>query len=256
MDAEPRVTPLASREGEQPLQVARISQSRHMSEGAAYAPRSEGQDNARTSRVVEKASGVDWSTYETGRLLFDRTYAQLYLNGGAISASSVRNQYVDGATYVMRALPNDLEPVEFSQLQNALAGKLQADWRSPSPRRAKGNLLSRSITFLMLRCAFFLSFILPILMDLLDRFLRYEREHHVVQKLFVGTGQAIESVGEQGLDLKDAIVRFSQRRLGSTLFAGFIWIAEGVVQGVSEGAGRSAVIVGSAVALRSDEVGR
>jgi hypothetical protein len=90
------------------------------------------------------------------------------------------------------------------------------------------------------------------LMGLSDRFLQHEREHHVIQKLLVNSGRTIESVGERGLDLKEAIVRFGQGRVGAAFFGGITWVAEGVVQGISEGAGRSVVIVGSAVALRSD----
>jgi hypothetical protein len=89
-------------------------------------------------------------------------------------------------------------------------------------------------------------------MSLSDRFLQYEREHHVIQNLFASSGQAIESAGERGLDLKEALVRFGQGRVGAALFGGVTWVAEGVVQGISEGAGRSAVIVGSAIAIKSD----
>ena len=93
-------------------------------------------------------------------------------------------------------------------------------------------------------------------MGLSDRFLQYEREHHVIQKLFASSGQAIESAGERGLDLKEVLVRFGLGRVGAALFSGVTWVAEGVVQGISEGAGRSAVIVGSAIAIKSDGLER
>ena len=186
-------------------------------------------------------------------MLVNRAYSQASRNGEMINASAVRSQHIHGLVYLLRALPDDLEPVEVRQLQNALPEELDTDWMLSSTRRAKGNLLSRGITFVMLRFAVFLSFLLPILISLSDRLLQYEREHHVIQKVFASSGQAIESVGERGLDLKEAIVRFGRGRVGSALFGGVTWVAVGVVQGISEGAGRSAVIVGSAIALRPEE---
>jgi hypothetical protein len=218
----------------------------------AFASGSEGVGSARTLTGMETASGVDWFTAETGLMLVNRAYSQASRSGEIINASAVRSQHIHGLVYLLRALPYDLEPVEVRQLQNALPDELQADWRSSSPQQARGNMLSRSITFVMLQCAVFLSFLLPILMGLSDRFLQHEREHHVIQKLLVNSGRTIESVGERGLDLKEAIVRFGQGRVGAAFFGGITWVAEGVVQGISEGAGRSVVIVGSAVALRSD----
>ena len=255
--ADTRVPPLASREAQPSLQITRTRQSRPLSEASvSSASGCEGLGSARASTAPERASGVDWFTAETGLLLVNRAYAQAARSEEMMIASLVRSQHIHGLTYLLQALPNDLGPVEVRQLQNALPDELQAEWRPSSPGRANGNLLSRGITFVMLQCAIFLSLLLPILMRLSNRFLQYEREHHIVQNLFASTGQAIESVGEQGLDLKDAIVRFSQRRVGSALFGGLTWVAEGVVQGISEGAGRSAVIVVSAVATRSDELQR
>jgi hypothetical protein len=256
-NTDTRVLSLAPREEIHPLHSARIRQSRPVSEGTmTLASGSQGVGTARTLTGTETASGINWFTAETGLLLVNRAYSQASRNGEMISASAVRSQHIHGLVYLLQALPHDLEPVEVRQLQNALPDELQVDWRSSSPRRARGNMLSRSIAFIMLQCAIFLSFLLPVLMGLSDRCLQYEREHHVIQKLLASGGQALESAGERGLDLKDTVVRFGQGRVGAALLRGATWVAEGVVQGISEGAGRSAVIVGTAVALRSNELER
>ena len=255
--ADAVVAPLSIRDGSQPLQIARTRQSRPVSEGIiTFAPDSEGAGSTQALARTEASSGIDWFMAETGLMLVNRAYSQAFRNGEMTNSSAVRSQHIHGLVYLLRALPDDLEPVEVRQLQNALPVELQADWRSSSPRRGRGNVLSRSITFVMLQCAIFLSFLLPILMGLSDRFLKYEREHHVIQKLFASSGQAIESAGERGLDLKEALIRFGQGRVGAALLGGVTWIAEGVVQGISEGAGRSAVIVGSAIAIKSDGIKR
>jgi hypothetical protein len=251
------VTPLTIRDGPQPLQITRTRQSRPVSEGTiAVASDSEGVGSARALTRTEASSGIDWFMAETGLMLVNRAYSQASRNGEMTNSSAVRSQHIHGLVYLLRALPDDLEPVEVRQLQNALPDELQADWRLSSPGRGRGNVLSRSITFVMLQCAIFLSSLLPILMGLSDRFLQYEREHHLIQNLFASSGQAIESVGERGLDLKEALVRFGRGRVGAALFGGVTWVAEGVVQGISEGAGRSAVIVGSAIAIKSDRLER
>lgn len=213
----------------------------------------EGVGSARFLAGTETTSGIDWFTVETGLILVNRAYSRASRSGEMTSGSAVRSQHIHGLVYLLQALPHDLEPVEVRQLQNALPDQLQMDWRSFPPRQRKGNMLSRGITFVMLQCAIFLSFILPLLMGLSDRCLQYEREHHVIQKLLTNSGQALETAGEKGLDVKDAILRFGQGRVGAALFGGVTWVAEGIVQGIAEGAGRSAVIVGSAIALRSEE---
>jgi hypothetical protein len=255
--ADTVVTPLSIRDGSQPLQITRTRQSRPVSEGTiTFASDSEGAGGVQALARTEASSGIDWFMAETGLMLVNRAYSQAFRNGEMTNSSAVRSQHIHGLVYLLRALPDDLEPVEVRQLQNALPVELQADWRSSSPRRGRGNVLSRSITFVMLQCAIFLSFLLPILMGLSDRFLKYEREHHVIQNLFASSGQAIESAGERGLDLKEALIRFGQGRVGAALLGGVTWVAEGVVQGISEGAGRSAVIVGSAIAIKSDGLKR
>jgi hypothetical protein len=213
----------------------------------------EGVGSARLLTGTETTSGIDWFTAETGLMLVNRAYSHASRSGEMADGPAIRSQHIHGLVYLLQALPHDLEPIEIRQLQNALPEELQIDWQSFSPRRRKGNMLSRGITFVMLQCAVFLSFILPVLIGLSDRCLQYERENHVIQKLLANSGQALESVGEKGLDMKDAILRFGQGRVGAALFGGVTWVAEGIVQGITEGAGRSAVIVGSAVALRSEE---
>jgi hypothetical protein len=251
------VAPLRIRDGPQPLQMTRTRQPRPISEGTiAFASGSEGAGSAHTLAQTEALSGIDWFTAETGLILVNRAYSQAFRKAEMTNSLAVRSQHIHGLVYLLRALPDDLEPVEVRQLQSALPVELQADWRSCPPRRGRGNVLSRSITFVMLQCAIFLSFLLPILMGLLDRFLQYEREHHVVQKLCASSGQVIASGSKRGGDLKEALVRFGQGRFGAALFRGVSWIAEGVVQGISEGAGRSAVIVGSAIAIKSDGLKR
>ena len=217
------------------------------------ASRAEGAGNARLLTGTEATSGIDWFTAETGLILVNRAYAYASRSGEMTNGSAARSQHIHGLVYLLQALPHDLEPVEVRQLQNALPDELQMDWRSFPQRQRKGNMLSRGITFVMLQGAVFLSFILPGLIGLSDRCLQYERENHIIQKLLANSGQALEAAGEKGLDVKDAILRFGQGRVGAALFGGVTWVAEGIVQGITEGAGRSAVIVGSAVALRSEE---
>lgn len=203
---------------------------------------------------TETTSGIDWFTAETGLILVNRAYSQASRNGEMINASAIRAQHIHGLVYLLQAIPRDLEPVEVRQLQSAIPDELRMDPRHPSTRQSRGNMLSRGIAFVMLQCALFLSFLLPVVTGLSDPFLRYEREHQVVQKLLASSGQTLEFVGEKGLDMKDAIIRFGQGRVGTALWGGVTWVAEGIVQGITEGAGRSAVIVGSAIASRSEEL--
>lgn len=202
-------------------------------------------------------TGIDWFTTETGLMLCGRAYTQASRNQEVVNPDALRDVYVDGLTYLLRALPSDLTPNQLARINTVLPDMLRSNtngqrngWAASNSRR-NANLLSRGITFVMVQTAIFLSLILPVLMGLLNYCLRYERQHRLVENAFQRSLQGVEALGGRGLDLKDNLLRFSEGRVGGAVFRGLTWVAEGIVQGVSEGAGKSVVVVGSAVASNS-----
>src|SRR5271155_2612253 len=112
-NADAIVAPFAIRDGSQPLQITKTRQSRPVSEGAiAFVSDSEGVGSARALTRTEASSGIDWFTAETGLMLVNRAYSQASRNGGMTNSSAIRSQHIHGLVYLLRALPDDLEPVE------------------------------------------------------------------------------------------------------------------------------------------------
>ncbi len=219
-------------------------------------PVSELQENT-TMIIATTGRGIDWFTTETGFMLCSRAHSQAIRDHGVVDSNALRDHYIDGLTYLLRALPSDLTPLQLGKIDNALPGELRSNaahgrrLRACSDRRMNANILSRGITFVMVQIAVFLSLILPLLMGLLNHCLRYERQHRVLENLFQRSLQGVESLGERGLDLKDSLIRFGDGRVGGAVFRGVTWVAEGVVQGVSEGAGKGVLVVGSVIASDS-----
>ena len=207
----------------------------------------------------ERRGGIDWNTAATGMMLWNSARVQLAC-GTDVNPMTLRSQYIHGLTYLLRALPSDLSELELQEIYNVLPehlrddadGQIRRAYFSGSGSRTKPkNILSRSISFAMLQGAVFVSLVLPFFVTLLDRFFKYERQHQITERVLADSVQRVESLGERGLDLKDAVIRFGQGRFGGAVLRGGAWVAEGVLQGVSEGAGKSIVVVGQAMSASS-----
>lgn len=148
-----------------------------------------------------------------------------------------RSQYIDGLSYMLKALPNDLTLVETGKIRDAFGSSSNRDIHAQPTTSSNGNILSRGTAFVIFQLAVFLSFIVPMFKGLLVYCHGYEREHHVLENLFRKTLQAAEDLSERGSNMEETV-----------MFRGLKWVAQGVVQGVSEGAGKGSVVLGKAVA--------
>jgi len=209
-------------------------------------------DLANLPLASERKGGVDWNTATTGIMLLIRARLQVAYDPAA-SPATLRSQHLHGLTYLLRALPNDMTRLEEEQLREALPLQFRnldgQDWDPAklSLDTVHPNILSRSISYAILQLAVLISVMVPILSALLSWSLQYERQHRVTEQVLSKSLQTMETLGERGLDLKDMMVRFGRGRVGSALLDGMAWVAESVVQGVTDGAGRSVLVVSQAV---------
>ena len=212
-------------------------------------------DLAQLPSVTSRLGGIDWNTATTGVLLWIR--ARLQARQSHANAAALRSQHIHSLTYMLRALPEDMTQVELDIIRDVLppgvSGKTAGmqdrvpRYSNACPERSSAssgsNLLGRSIAFIIVQLALLFSFVLPLLTQFLSLCLRYERRHRLTERALIHGGKALEALGEKGLDLRDVFFRFSEGRVGEAVSKAGTWVANGVVHGVNDGAGKSLVVI-------------
>ena len=183
-----------------------------------------------------EASGVDWNMAGAG--------VRLWLAGRQreedrnADPAFMRSIHIDALKYMHAALPNDLTPAE----TDAIVGSLPAGLRNELEQRertvhgngsaAENNMLRKAVSDSVCSLTAIVIFLLPFLMNLFHKLLKYEREHRWGEKALSNGVATVNALGEHGLDFKDS-------RIGSALLGTGIWIMDGFVGGVNDGLMRS-----------------
>ncbi|KAM0225297.1 hypothetical protein ACHAPA_000664 [Fusarium lateritium] len=191
--------------------------------------------------AMRAASGVHWK--------FARQ------DGGkpAIAEEDVafeRKAFVDGVTYLLKALPQDLDEGELKRIQCALPDQVtQPDLAltrtdhisnqiTPSQPRS---IIHRGVQMTVVNLIFVLSFLAPYLLLLVRYAARLERKYKISEKL-VGHGvEIVNSIGKQSASLTEAIGQMNDGKVAQALLEVFVWTVDGVTQGISDGIGESMV---------------
>ena len=203
-----------------------------------------------------RMESVDWLTANTGRFLCDAAHRRSANGIDIIDQARVREEYIDGVKYLLKALPPNMTQTELDKLDSALPAELQEiaeqrqARRNELRRRRKSNLLSKTISWTILRAAMLLSIFLPLLLGLLGFCLRYERDNRLTEKFVDLATSGLNTLQKREPELQACVSRFGHGRVGKALIGGTAWFIGGVVQGVADGAGRSAPVLGSAIVLR------
>ncbi|KAG7420329.1 hypothetical protein Forpe1208_v003584 [Fusarium oxysporum f. sp. rapae] len=157
-----------------------------------------------------------------------------------------RKAFIDGVTYLLKALPRDLDVCELRRIQSALpedvahldqAAVQQGDGLIQSASGRPRSILHRSVQITVVSLIFVLSFMLPYLMYLIRHIARMERKYKVFETV-VGHGLSfVNSIGKQSLSLTETMCQMNDGKIGQALLEAFIWTVDGVARGISEGLG-------------------
>ncbi|SCO92521.1 uncharacterized protein FRV6_16649 [Fusarium oxysporum] len=173
------------------------------------------------------------------------------LDGGrpAVAEEDVtfeRKAFIDGVTYLLRALPRDLDVCELRRIQSALpedvahldqAAVQQADGLTQSASGRPRSILHCSVQIIVVSLIFVLSFMLPYLMYLIRHIARMERKYKVFETV-VGHGLSfVNSIGKQSLSLTETMCQMNYGKVGQALLEAFIWTVDRVARWMSEGLG-------------------
>ncbi|KAJ4270007.1 hypothetical protein NW762_001680 [Fusarium torreyae] len=195
--------------------------------------------------AVRGASGVHWK------------FARQDGGKAAVAEEDVafeRKAFVDGVTYLLKALPQNLDDGEMKRIQCALPDKVNqpnlsltragADSSRITPSQPR-SILHRGVQMTVVNLIFFLSFLMPYLLLLARSAARLERKYKVSETI-VGHGvDLVNSIGKQSASLTEAIGQMNDGKVAQALLEVFVWMVDGVTQGISDGLGEGLSMVGS-----------
>ncbi|KAI7770712.1 hypothetical protein LZL87_004499 [Fusarium oxysporum] len=204
--------------------------------------------------VMRAASGVHWKFARQGTNLVN-----ISIDGGkaAVAEEDVafeRKAFVDGVTYLLKALPQELDEGELRRIQCALPEQVNLSdvaltRAEPDSKRVRPSqprsIIHRGVQMTVVNLIFFLSFLMPYLLLLVRCAARLERKYKISEKV-VGHGvDLVNSIGKQGASLTEAIGQMNDGKVAQALLEVFVWTVDGVTQGISDGLGEGLSMVGS-----------
>ncbi|KKO99129.1 hypothetical protein THAR02_08763 [Trichoderma harzianum] len=219
-------------------------------------------ESAGDDLVVRSASRVHWKFVQQGTSLICTSIDGDVPAIAGEDATFERKAFIDGVTYLLMALPKDLNICELRQIKSALPdcviyldlGAVQSEANStqsaPGPPRS---ILHRSVQRTVVNLIFFFGFLLPYLSFLLRYAARMERKHKVSETI-VGCGlNFVNSIGKRSIYLTQTMCQLNDGRVGQALPEALIWTVDGVAQGASDGLGEGLSIVRARSTVRAEE---
>ena len=160
-----------------------------------------------------------------------------------------RKAFIDGLTYLLRGLPQDLDAREIDQLRSAAPSELArcclAEHRAlhdaPTSRQPR-SVLHRAVQAVVVQAVLLCCFLLPYLTHVVRFMISIERKHKISDKVFEqGTGIA-RVVSRQGTMVIETVCDLTDGRFSNPVAEAVAWTVGGVVQGVTDGVGEALVI--------------
>ncbi|VUC27220.1 unnamed protein product [Clonostachys rosea] len=205
--------------------------------------------NVLGSGQMATGPGINWRFASQGSSLIQ----------GACEAASEgvndtfeRKAFVDGVTYLIRALPPNLDKRELEQVKAALPASLSLPSTEPaagprgiSPPTTPGlprSALHRSVQVVVVQLILFLHFLLPYLIQFFRAALTFERKFKVSEAVL---DQGINLAGafrRQCTNLVDAAVKVNDGKVGQGLSSVVTWVAKEVTRGITDGVGEGMVV--------------
>ena len=183
---------------------------------------------------VETRSGVDWEVALSGVRLWVIAKSQADQGGDPIA---MRSMHIDALRYMHMALPPDLTGVEIQSLRASMSPQLITGTPGVAEHyhHREPSILRQSIARVVCWLVAGLLLMLPVFMTFLDRLLRFEREHQVTERVITSGLELTSTLGERGIVLQQAMVRFKDGRVGGACVGMGSWFVEGVVGGINDG---------------------
>ncbi|KAF3350761.1 mRNA export protein mlo3 [Verticillium dahliae VDG2] len=224
-------------------------------------------DEALDSSPPSPPSGVHWRYALQGLSLL--SVAPDEARQPLASAEFERKAFLDGAEYILKALPADLSPLELDRLRTSTPRALvlgrqgcpqgcntsmpsaQCHWpcghaaASSSSARPRRSLLHRWVQAAVVQMFILAHLALPYVVLLARLAARAEREYNISHNLASAGWGLVHSIGAQGVKATGTLCGIGDGRVGQAIAEAVAWTVEGVSGGLSEGVRQGMVIMGA-----------
>ena len=162
-----------------------------------------------------------------------------------------RQLYVHALAYLLRGLPADLTEAEAASLQPAIPPCLRAkhgptghqEPPDTETQRGSPSLLHRLLASGIVQLFLIFSFVVPHVKFFLHSAYKYDRTHHISERLLTASLDTMGQMGRKGFGVALTLVNSGNGRVGSILTGAFAWWIEGVSGGIHDGVGEIMALV-------------
>ncbi|KAH7328209.1 hypothetical protein B0I35DRAFT_506725 [Stachybotrys elegans] len=193
------------------------------------------------------ASGIHWKFARQGAGLVNVSMDGYQYSMDDENSAFERKAYMDGLTYLLKGLPQDLNTREVDQLRSALPQTLnQGEYTASAGHSKPGHsrtMLHRTVQTVVVNVVLLLHMLLPYLLLCVNYAAKMERKYKVSERL-VGHGMELATtVGRSGAILTERMCNLNDGRVGRALSDILIWTIDGITRGISDGVREGLVIV-------------
>ena len=155
------------------------------------------------------------------------------------SQSLSRQLYIDALSYLLKGLPLDLTQQEAHTIRSSLPPEIKfaSTARRSVEDKAKPSLLHRGLASTIMFLCVIVRLLLPYIKYLFAMIYRYERSHHVSERVFSSSMSTADSLGRKSLELVSTALGHE------IVMDGLAYCVDGVRGGLTEGLGEGLKVI-------------
>jgi hypothetical protein len=151
-----------------------------------------------------------------------------------VGSQAIRTMQIDAVKYMHMALPQDLTAAEIASLRETMPQDVLYQ-SAHSENTAGPNNLRKAVAQIVAWAMAITFFVSPLLLTLLNGLLKYERDHHLAERILANGINTVNGMGEYGAQLQTSLVRLRDGPMGRALVGTTVYVAEGIGGGLVDG---------------------
>lgn len=160
-----------------------------------------------------------------------------------------RQLYIDGVSYLLRGLPQNLSSEETIRLQAAMPSEMipsqqpvdramirdQSHDNQIAQQEEDPTLLHRVVAMVVLQVFLFMSFLWPYVQMTCRGAYQYEREHHISEKVLSQSWTTANVLSKNTMAIAKTVCSWNDGQVGAALEDMMFWWVHGVTGGLRDG---------------------
>ena len=149
------------------------------------------------------------------------------------SQLQARTLQIDAVRYMNMSLPGDLKPTEIAAIRASLPEDIVSD---PLLRRKnRPTMLRRTVAQAVALFMALVIFFIPLLSSVLNRAMKYERQHRMTERVFVRTQTTVRGLADYRVQAQFTLIRILDSPIGRGVVNSGAYIVEGIAGGLVDG---------------------